>query len=225
MAVLPGWLSRLWRREYEAWLDRGVLHILGRFARLANYVLTFGPVVAGLAVYLTQKGNPGALWWLVGGLAISLFFLGLSALRMRILLGRATRPDHAPAESSDPRVVALTAIYQRGAEAIHTLNTSEMRLLGRESRGDTAPQGRPLEIWHINGARDLKKWRAIVEDEVTEILGAPALATLHLQEIAAPIKPIPSFVHEGYKDLWLESTHRMDWIRDEAKRLDPEARI
>jgi hypothetical protein len=51
-------------------------------------VVSIVATLAGVVAWATQRGHPGAVWWLVGALVVFALWAGIEALRFRQLIER-----------------------------------------------------------------------------------------------------------------------------------------
>lgn len=224
---MPRWVLTVTRTLQERWLRRGWSPIRVTFAVAAG-VITLISVIG----YMAHKGSPGAVWWLLLGLVILLVWAMSESMRWRIKHSRleaahAACPEVGEAASSaetvDRTSEGLRRMHRWGAKALATFERSELSLSADERAGLPDPQGRPYDVWHQLGASDLTDWLQRSEQWIQPLLGEDAVAQMCARRQHSPIKVVPSTIRADYHDLWLESSHRLDWVADqyEARGGDP----
>jgi hypothetical protein len=113
-------------RVYEAWLEKGLVPFLWPVVAL---IATWVPLVTGGILYLTHRGHPGAIWWLVGGLAITLLVVASYGLRWRLNHGRLAGSHQLAMESLKANHAAELAA--RDAISISTPHLEQIKRIAK----------------------------------------------------------------------------------------------
>jgi hypothetical protein len=140
-----GWCRSHWGQFFEHWVEHGTLRVLrGPAGVLATYL----PIVVGGVFYATHQGSPGALWWLVAGLVVTLVLVALSAARHRIRADRAHRRLAASGTTESPSGPRpdLEARIAEGYELADAL-------------GRYKAEGADVEKWIEDVRGELMAWR------------------------------------------------------------------
>jgi len=121
----------------------------------------------------------------------------------------------------DPVVRDLVDIHNHGSEAKRIFETSESNLAMNERLGRPPPQGNSYDEWHERGERELREWLSNLREQIKVTLGTDAETDMNNHRDVAPLLPVPYDIRG--EELWLDATHRLNWIAEQIRSRDARA--